>query len=315
LFNAHGDVVERTSQNGTTLKRYDYDAFGVERNQEPLDYNPYRYCGEYYDREASTYYLRNRDYNPVCGRFTQEDPVFYGDNWYAYTNSNPINFIDPSGLLSFPLRSLVVTVIATGVTTVIRNTVINSGGSSNSKSSSSSGINNFTASYMDSSRNINDNPQTGVETAVSLGILGLFGLAILYEINKKIPGRPTSNPFNPSGWTSPASPPPDPNDPRNKRSDHAQQRADEGRGQIGAARSDAQNARSVDILRQNDGRWVVQGKNGRINIFETNGQHVTTFKNPHANTSARISNGQWSRPTSSELVEFARLFNNTKIGW
>ena len=102
LFNGHGDVVERTSANGTTLKRYDYDAFGVEREPELLDCNPFRYCCEYYDKEAETYYLRNRDYNPSTGRFTQEDPIRDGRNWYTYADNNPVMFADPLGLSTVP---------------------------------------------------------------------------------------------------------------------------------------------------------------------------------------------------------------------
>ena len=98
LFNGHNDVIERTSANGTTLKRYDYDAFGVERGLEEMDNNPFRYCSEYFDREAETYYLRNRDYAPSTGRFTQEDPAFDGLNWYTYANNNPVRYADPSGL-------------------------------------------------------------------------------------------------------------------------------------------------------------------------------------------------------------------------
>jgi len=100
LFNGHGDVIERTSANGTTLKRYDYDAFGVERGLEELDNNPFRYCSEYFDKEAETYYLRNRDYTPSTGRFTQEDPIRSGLNWYIYADNNPIMFCDPLGLSS-----------------------------------------------------------------------------------------------------------------------------------------------------------------------------------------------------------------------
>jgi len=62
LHNAHGDVVERTDRYGTTLKRYRYDAFGVEIDPEPLDSNPFRYCGEYFDKESETVYLRARSY-------------------------------------------------------------------------------------------------------------------------------------------------------------------------------------------------------------------------------------------------------------
>ena len=98
LHNAHGDVVERTDQYGTTLKRYRYDAFGVEKNPEPLDANPFRYCGEYFDLCSGTYYLHSRYYNPANGRFTSEDVARAGLNWYTYCDNNPVAFIDPFGL-------------------------------------------------------------------------------------------------------------------------------------------------------------------------------------------------------------------------
>lgn len=31
------------------------------------------------------------------GRFTKEDPIRDGRNWYSYCDSNPVNAIDPSG--------------------------------------------------------------------------------------------------------------------------------------------------------------------------------------------------------------------------
>jgi len=37
-------------------KTYQYDAFGVERNRDKNDINPYRYCCEYYDHETNQYY-------------------------------------------------------------------------------------------------------------------------------------------------------------------------------------------------------------------------------------------------------------------
>jgi len=98
LFNAHGDVTQRTDQNGTALKNYDYDAFGVEKNPEILDVNPWRYCGEYFDREADTLYLRARSYQPSTGRFLSEDVARDGLNWYTYCGNNPIGRIDPSGM-------------------------------------------------------------------------------------------------------------------------------------------------------------------------------------------------------------------------
>ena len=86
LYNAHGDVVQLTDEEGAVTKSYLYDAFGVEDEPSAYDLNPFRYCGEYYDRESGTYYLRARYYNPGTGRFTQEDPhwnpgnMIYGDH-------------------------------------------------------------------------------------------------------------------------------------------------------------------------------------------------------------------------------------------
>ena len=69
-----------------STRAYNYDAFGVEKNPNPQDENPFRYCGEYFDRETETYYLRARYYDPTIGRFTQQDTHWttansiYGDN-------------------------------------------------------------------------------------------------------------------------------------------------------------------------------------------------------------------------------------------
>jgi RHS repeat-associated protein len=98
LYNAHGDVVQLTDEYGNIARTYDYDAFGVEREPDEDDTNLFRYCGEYWDAETSTYYLRARNYDPSTGRFTSEDPIRDGLNWYTYCAGNPIFFVDPSGL-------------------------------------------------------------------------------------------------------------------------------------------------------------------------------------------------------------------------
>ena len=78
---------------------YAYDAFGVEHNPDPYDSNPFRYCGEYFDAETGTYYLRARYYVPRTGRFMTEDPIRSGLNWYTYCGGNPVMFVDPWGLV------------------------------------------------------------------------------------------------------------------------------------------------------------------------------------------------------------------------
>jgi RHS repeat-associated protein len=45
-------------------------------------------------------YLRNRYYDPITGRFTQEDPIGIagGLNLYGFANGDPVNYSDPFGL-------------------------------------------------------------------------------------------------------------------------------------------------------------------------------------------------------------------------
>lgn len=123
LYNAHGDVVNLTDTSGYIEHTYRYDAFGNEREPDTSDSNPFRYCGEYYDGETGSYYLRARYYDPVVGRFAQEDPhwtninrvyedtlnqstyshqpqitaIMQSGNLYAYSAGNPVLYYDANG--------------------------------------------------------------------------------------------------------------------------------------------------------------------------------------------------------------------------
>ncbi len=44
------------------------------------------------------YYFNARWYDPNTGRFTTEDPIRDGINWYSYCSNNPLRFVDPTGL-------------------------------------------------------------------------------------------------------------------------------------------------------------------------------------------------------------------------
>ena len=74
--------------------------FGVIRKSQEGIQNRILYTGQQYDRISGQYYLRARYYNPVVGRFLQED-VYRGDglNLYAYCRNNPVVYYDPSGMI------------------------------------------------------------------------------------------------------------------------------------------------------------------------------------------------------------------------
>lgn len=103
VFDMQGSVVQLLDDNGNVIKKYSYDAFGNEINPDKKDNNPFRYCGEYYDKEIDTLYLRARNYDAESGRFVTRDTYTGVDsdiaslNLYTYCQNDSVNRIDPSG--------------------------------------------------------------------------------------------------------------------------------------------------------------------------------------------------------------------------
>ena len=100
-----GSIIKLTDEQGVTVERFVYDAYGkiLEHKQTQTTLNPYCYTGREFDGEGmyDLYYYRARYYDPTQGRFISQDPIEFmaGDfNFYRYVGNSPVNFRDPSGL-------------------------------------------------------------------------------------------------------------------------------------------------------------------------------------------------------------------------
>nr|MDA8212791.1 RHS repeat-associated core domain-containing protein [Clostridia bacterium] len=106
-YDGHGNVVSITDWWGSTVESYKYDPWGKLVSKTGTLYNPITYSGYYYDEETGLYYLINRYYDPVDGRFLSRDA--YQDiervpatiNPYIYALNDPVNYTDPDGNFVF----------------------------------------------------------------------------------------------------------------------------------------------------------------------------------------------------------------------
>lgn len=77
-----------------------YDVYGFAHIDIEEVINPLRFQGQYFDQETNLHYNLARYYDPMLGRFIQQDPISIagGVNHYQYA-VNPVQWIDPTGLL------------------------------------------------------------------------------------------------------------------------------------------------------------------------------------------------------------------------
>ncbi|WP_353620980.1 RHS repeat domain-containing protein, partial [Rhodopirellula sp. JC639] len=104
-------VTALTDPSGTIKERYAYDAYGNvsifdgsgTARTSTAEGNRYTYTGREYDNVLNLYHYRARMYDPFAGRFCSRDPIFPFSGWSAYETleSNPVVFLDPSGLATW----------------------------------------------------------------------------------------------------------------------------------------------------------------------------------------------------------------------
>jgi RHS repeat-associated protein len=89
------------AQTGAVAQRLDYDEFGRVLQDTNPGFQPFGFAGGLYDPATQLVRFGARDYDPETGRWTSKDPILFGGrqtNIYGYNFSDPVNFIDPSGL-------------------------------------------------------------------------------------------------------------------------------------------------------------------------------------------------------------------------
>lgn len=100
LQDANYNVTALVNTGGTVVQRFLYDPYGLSSEVTSNGYDwIYGHQGGRLETSTGTYHFRNRDFDPVLGRWLQEDPRRYvdGPNLYIPALANPLRFVDPSG--------------------------------------------------------------------------------------------------------------------------------------------------------------------------------------------------------------------------
>jgi len=93
-----GSVRSVTVDTGALEGRYEYDAFGQPYKGDLTGGMNLGYASKPYDTATGLYNYGYRDYKPQAARFTTVDPIRDGNNWFAYVNNDPVNWMDLWGL-------------------------------------------------------------------------------------------------------------------------------------------------------------------------------------------------------------------------
>ena len=111
-------------QAGKTPDHWTADILSVRRHRDTSNSscaNEIIYCGYRFDPDTQLYYVRNRTYNPVLGRWIQRDPIGYqgGIDLYEYVEGMAFSLMDGSGLGCFTDRmALYGAIVAVGTASV-----------------------------------------------------------------------------------------------------------------------------------------------------------------------------------------------------
>lgn len=98
-----GSTRALSSTEADNVGAYNYEAYGLVREEIGTQYMEFQFTGQQTDFETGLLYLRARFYDPSLGVFLTEDKYPFESNdqrtlhRYVYSGLNPANYVDPSG--------------------------------------------------------------------------------------------------------------------------------------------------------------------------------------------------------------------------
>jgi RHS repeat-associated protein len=96
-----GSIIAVSNSAGTSIATNKYDEYGIPAS---TNLGRFGYTGQTWIAELGMNYYKARMYSPTLGRFLQTDLLgyAYGMNWYDYVGGDPVNFVDPTGMIAVP---------------------------------------------------------------------------------------------------------------------------------------------------------------------------------------------------------------------
>jgi len=103
-YDYRGSTRMLTADDGQTITdRFEYSPYGTNTFRVGTTDTPFQFNGMFgvMTEANGLLQMRARYFNPYLMRFLNQDPIGFdgGMNWYAYADGNPINYIDPTGLI------------------------------------------------------------------------------------------------------------------------------------------------------------------------------------------------------------------------